>query len=89
MLIVNIETDFDNRKLKRFELADVLSSALNSRILHQNVQSARERERGGVLKFIHVVNHDTSVHVEHSRTVAFRQTVRDVHTNTVAFSIQS
>ena len=31
-------------KLKRFELADVLYSAFNSRILHQNVQSAREEE---------------------------------------------
>ena len=36
-----------------------------------------------VLKFIHVVNHDTSMHAVHSCTVAFRLTVRDVHTNTV------
>ena len=42
-----------------------------------------------ILKFKHLVNHDTPVHVVHSRTIAFRQTVHDVHTNTVAFSIQS
>ena len=42
-----------------------------------------------LLKFIHVVNHDTSMHVVHSRTVAFRKTVHDVHTNTVAFNLQS
>ena len=35
---------FDTRKLERFKLADVLSSAFNSRILHQNVQSARDVE---------------------------------------------
>ena len=35
---------FDTLKLERFELADVLSSAFDSRILHQKVQSAREEE---------------------------------------------
>ena len=33
---------FDPLKLERFELADVLSSAFDSRTLHQKVQSARE-----------------------------------------------
>ena len=41
-----------------------------------------------LLKFVHVVSNDTSMHV-HTNTVAFRQTVHDLHTNTVAFSIQS
>ena len=36
-----------------------------------------------LLKFIHVVNHDTSMHDVHTSTAAFRQTVHDVHTNTV------
>ena len=35
---------FDTLKLERFELADVLSSAFDSRILHQKAQSAREEE---------------------------------------------
>ena len=35
---------FDTLKLERFVLADVLSSAFDSRILHQKVQSAREEE---------------------------------------------
>ena len=77
---------FDTLKLQRFELADVLSSAFDSRVLHQKVQSAREE---GVLKFTHVVNNDTSMHAARFCTVAFRQTVRDVYMNTVAFSVQS
>ena len=34
----------DTLKLQRFESTDVLSSAYDSRILHQKVQSAREEE---------------------------------------------
>ena len=37
-------TRFDTLKLERFEMADVLSSAFDSRILHEKVQSAREEE---------------------------------------------
>ena len=35
---------FDTPKLERFELADVLSSAFDSRILYRKVQSARDEE---------------------------------------------
>ena len=59
---------FDTLKLDLFELADVLSSAFDSRILHQKGATC---ERGRVLKFIHVVNNDTSTHAVHSCTVAF------------------
>ena len=61
--------------LDKNELADVLPQFLcptslprfSARILHQKVQSARE----GVLKFIQVVNHDTTMHAAHTCTVAF------------------
>ena len=43
----------------------------------------------GMLKFIHVINNDTSMRVVRFCTVAFRQTMHVVFTNTVAFSIQS
>ena len=55
------------------ELADVLSSALTRESCIERCNLAR----GGVLKFMSVVNHDTSMHaVQHLHT-AFRQTVRD------------
>ena len=54
---------FDTLKLERFELADVLSSAFDSGILHQEGATCARR---GVLKFIHVV-----MHAVHACTVAF------------------
>ena len=44
------------------------TSAFDSRILHQKGATCA---RGGVLKFIHVVNNDTTMHAVHTCTVAF------------------
>ena len=43
-------------------------SAFDSRILHQKGAIC---SRGGVSKFIHVVNNDTIMHAVHNCTVAF------------------
>ena len=62
--------------LDKHELADVLPQFLclaslprfSSRILHRKGATCA---RGGVLKFVQVVNHDTTVHAVHASTVAF------------------
>ena len=45
------------------------TSAFDSRILHRKGATCA---RGGVFKFIHVVNNDTITHAVHNWTVAFR-----------------